>query len=383
MSRYVASQADLEELAGDLEGSEVLALDTEFLREKTYYAKLCLIQINNEKFQAIIDPLAVDDLTVLAPILTDKRCVKVFHAGGQDLDILYHEVGVMPTPLFDTQLAAALLGFPQQIGYGSLVKGMCDVKLDKTEGYTDWSRRPLSKYQVRYALDDVVYLPQLYRTMVNALDKRGRLEWLEQDFAALADVSRYKNDPWEMWRKVKRIATLTRSQLAIVRELAAWREREAQRRNLPRKWVIPDEAIIDIARKAPSTAERLLEVRGLGSRLNRKAVNELLEAVRRARELPAERLPKLERRPQGDVQVEGVVDLMAAVVDIRASENDVAMQVLASRDDLSRLAHGHRDECKVLGGWRYEMVGRELVDLLEGRLALYVNNGAIQVKNLG
>lgn len=382
MSRYVASQDDLEQLVRDLEGSEVLALDTEFLREKTYYAKLCLIQVNNEHVQAIIDPLALEDLTVLGPLLTDQRCVKVFHAGGQDLDILYHEVGVTPTPLFDTQVAAALLGYPQQIGYGPLVKGMCGVKLDKADSYTDWSRRPLSKHQLKYALEDVVYLPQMYRAMVNALEKKGRLGWLEGDFAALADPSRYERDPREMWRHVKRISTLNRVQLSIVREVAAWREREAQQRNIPRKWVIPDEAVVDIARKMPSTPARLLEVRGLGARLNGRAVNELLEAVRRACALPEERLPRLEHRSQGDAQIEGVVDLMAAIVDVRARENEVAVPVLASHDDLSRLAHGHRDDCKVLKGWRYEMVGRELQDLLEGRLALYVDNGTIRVKSL-
>lgn len=379
MSRYVSSQAELEKLAHDLEGSRVLAIDTEFLREKTYYAKLCLLQLNNGDIQAIVDPFRVDDLSVLSAILVDKGCTKIFHAGNQDIDILYRETGVVPTPVFDTQLAASLLGHPLQVGYGPLVRSVCDVKLPKADSYTDWSRRPLTDDQLKYALDDVVYLPQIYDIFVHDLKKKGRLSWLDSDFAALSDPKSYTCDPREMWHKVKRVSTLNRGQLAVAREIAAWREREAMRRNIPRKRVLADEAVVEIARKAPKTRERLFEVRGLSGKLGNYDVNQILEAVRRGRELPESQWPKPPRRPHGDHEVDGAVDLMSALVEVRAKQNGVAAPLLASHAELTKLARGHRDEVDVLKGWRYEMVGKELLDLLEGRLVLYLDKGTIEV----
>ena len=380
MSEYIANQQELESLVERLMGSSVLAIDTEFLREKTYFAKLCLIQVNNGDIQAIIDPLTCTDLTVLAPILTDKNCVKIFHAGSQDLDIIYHECGVVPAPLFDTQTAASLLGFPLQIGYGPLVKGVCGVTLPKADSYTDWSRRPLTKDQIKYALDDVVYLPRIYDSMMAQLKRMGRVSWLDSEFAKMTDPKRYECDPDEIWHKVKRVSALSRRQLAIVRETAAWREREAMRRNLPRKWVMPDEAVVEIARKAPKTIDRLHEVRGLGSRLSTKASREILAGVKRAQELPEEKLPRIEKKPHGTTEIDGAVDLMAAIVDIRARKNDVAPQVLASRDELAALARGHRSGINVLEGWRAEMVGNELIDILEGKRVIFLQDGQINVE---
>ena len=378
-SRYIDTQAGLEQLAADLEGSAVLAVDTEFLREKTYYPKLCLIQLNNEEIQAIIDPLAVHSLEPLASIMANPSCVKIFHSGSQDIDILYHELGVMPTPLFDTQMAAALMGFPLQVGYGPLVQALCNVRLAKADSYTDWSRRPLTTNQLKYALDDVVYLPKMYRHMERALAKQGRSSWLDADFARLADPAKYDNDPMDMWRKVKRVASLSHGQMAVAQELAAWREREAMERNIPRKWVIPDEALIEIARKSPKSIDRLMEVRGLNTKLTTKTARKVLEAVKRGREKDPKDYPCLPKRPSGSPEVDGAVDLLASVVEVRAKENGVAVPVLASRDDLARLVHGHKGDCELMQGWRYEMVGRELEAIMEGKLAVYVEGGRLCV----
>lgn len=378
-SRYVETQTELEQLVADLAGSRLLAIDTEFLREKTYYAKLCLIQINNGDIQAIIDPLRTHDLKVLAPIMEDPDCVKVFHSGSQDIEILYHAIGVMPTPLFDTQMAAALMGFPLQVGYGPLVHAICGVKLAKADSYTDWSRRPLTDNQLRYALDDVVYLPQMYEHMERTLEKQGRSTWLKGDFAELANPAKYELDPMEAWHKVKRVASLNRPQLAVARELAAWREREARTRNLPRKWIIPDEALVEIARKSPKSIDRLLEVRGLNSKLNTKTARLVLEAVKRGKGCDPEDYPVIPKRTGGEPQIKGAVELLSSVVELRAHESGVAVPVLASHDDLVRLVHGRRDECEVLRGWRYEMVGRELEDVLDGKLALCIANGKVQL----
>ncbi|MGI6032078.1 MAG: ribonuclease D [Coriobacteriales bacterium] len=379
MSEYITTEKQLEKLAEELEGSKILAIDTEFLREKTYFAKLCLLQLNNGQVQALVDPLSVHDLSPLVPILTDKNCVKIFHAGSQDIEILTHETGVTPTPIFDTQIAASLLGYPLQVGYGPLVRSICDVKLPKADGFTDWSRRPLSNNQLKYALDDVVYLPHVYEVLNDELDKKGRRAWVQEDFDELADPNRYKVNPREAWHRVKRISSLSRGQLAIVREVAAWREKEAMRRDQPRKWIMADEAIVEIARKAPNTRERLFEVRGLARHLTNRDANAVLECVRKAKALPQSQWPRLQRHAHGEAEIDGALELMAALVEVRAKENEVAPPILASYDELSKLCHGHRDQVSVLEGWRYDMVGHELVDLLEGRLAIYLDKGHIEV----
>ena len=207
---YIASQENLEAFVRRAASSSVLAIDTEFLREKTYYANLCLIQLATDAEVAVVDPFAIEDMKVLAPLLTDSSIVKLFHAGGQDLEILYRELGVLPAPLFDTQVAATLLGHTQQIGYGPLVHSLCGVNLKKSDSFTDWSRRPLSTSQLEYAADDVIYLPKMYRIMVEKLEAKGRLHWLDNDFAAMSDPAHYESDPFERYKRLKRVGQLTR-----------------------------------------------------------------------------------------------------------------------------------------------------------------------------
>lgn len=379
MSEYVETQDDLEALVALLTGSKVLCIDTEFLREKTYYAKLCLVQVNNGEVDAIIDPLSLD-LRPFGALLADPSTVKVFHAGSQDIAILLHETGVAPRPVFDTQTAAALLGYPLQVGLASLVRSMCQVQLEKADSFTDWTRRPLTKHQLRYALDDVRYLPEIYELMVGELQAKGRLSWLDDEFEDMSDPSRYEVDPREMWRKVKRTSSLSRRQLAIVRELASWREQQARVRDIPRKWVMADEALVEVARKAPRTKRRLLEVRGLSEKLSARDIDQVLEAVRLGGQTPDSQLPRCERHERGDKAFAGAVDLMAALVDVRAAESGVAAAVLATHDDLLRLARGHRDDNPVLKGWRAEIVGRDLQALLDGELSMHLDCGAIKVE---
>ena len=234
---YLADQASLEAFVERVAGAEVLAIDTEFLRETTYYPKLCLLQMATDDEVAIIDPLSVDDLSVIAPLLEDERTVKLFHAGGQDIEILLREVGSMPRPLFDTQVAAALLGHTQQIGYGALVHAVCGVTLKKTDSYTDWSQRPLSDSQIDYAADDVIYLPRVYRKMRSELESKGRLGWLAPDFEEMMNPAKYSEDPRLRYRRLKRVTQLDERQLCAAREFAAWREEEARKRDMPRKWL--------------------------------------------------------------------------------------------------------------------------------------------------
>ncbi|MFR7403388.1 MAG: ribonuclease D [Coriobacteriaceae bacterium] len=265
---YIASQENLEAFVRRAASSSVLAIDTEFLREKTYYANLCLIQLATDAEVAVVDPFAIEDMKVLAPLLTDSSIVKLFHAGGQDLEILYRELGVLPAPLFDTQVAATLLGHTQQIGYGPLVHSLCGVNLKKSDSFTDWSRRPLSTSQLEYAADDVIYLPKMYRIMVEKLEAKGRLHWLDNDFAAMSDPAHYESDPFERYKRLKRVGQLTRRQLSAAREVACWREVTAQERDMPRKWVLTDEQIVEACRRESRTIDDLFLIRGVREKLN-------------------------------------------------------------------------------------------------------------------
>ena len=371
---YIANQEDLEAFANRAMRSSVLAIDTEFLREKTYYAKLCLLQLATDDETAIVDPFEVDDLRVLAPLLENESVVKLFHAGGQDLEILLREVGTLPRPLFDTQVAAALLGHTQQIGYAALVHAECGVTLKKIDSFTDWSRRPLSESQLEYAADDVAYLPRMYERMRAQLVELGRLAWLDRDFEDLADPKRYATNERERYRRLKRVSQLSRRQLAAAREVAAWRELEAQRRDVPRKWVVTDEQIVEACKREARTIDELFMVRGMSDRLSTKDARCVVALMSSALDAPPDAWPEPDRCGKN-----AELDLMCALVRLRAKQNGVAFPTLASHDDLARVARGYREGVDVLRGWRRSLVGEELLRLLEGKIALSLSNGEIKV----
>jgi len=377
---YVTDTQGLTELVGLLRQAPAVAIDTEFMRERTYFARLCLIQLASDDVAAIVDPLVIDDLSALRELMVDPNVVKVFHAGSQDLEIFFRLLGEATAPVFDTQIAATLAGFPQQVGYGALVKEMMGVALDKGDTYTDWAKRPLSDTQVEYALNDVRYLPEMFRRLTAELELEGRLPWLSADFGRMEDPATYACTPSEQWRRVKRISSLNRRQLAVAREVAGWRELEAQRRDVPKRWVIGDESVVEIARRAPKTAEELAGIRGVSDKIGRGAQKGVLEAVLRGVAVPESDLPVIakRRRVQGDV--DGAVDLMIALVRTRAREHGVAMPLLASRDDLERLAGGEREASPLLEGWRRTMVGDELVALLDGSLTMRLNDGNLVIE---
>ena len=349
---YIANQENLVAFAERALRSSVLAIDTEFLREKTYYAKLCLIQLATDDETAIVDPFAVDDLGVLAPVLLDEGVTKLFHAGSQDLEILLREVGVLPKPIFDTQVAAALLGHTQQIGYAALVHAECGVTLKKIDSFTDWSRRPLSESQLEYAADDVVYLPRMYARMRAALEEKGRLTWLAHDFEEMSDPAKYAVNERERFRRLKRVSQLSRRQLSAAREVAAWRELEAQRRDVPRKWVITDEQIVEACKREARTIDELFMVRGMRERLSTRDARAVVALMSSALEAPPDAWPELDRCGRSEPNVDAQLDLMAAIVRLRAKESGVAFPTLASHDDLARVARGYREDVDLLRGWR-------------------------------
>ena len=376
---YIANQESLEAFARRAMRSSVLAVDTEFLREKTYYAKLCLLQLATDDETVIVDPFEVEDLRVLAPLLENESVVKLFHAGGQDLEILLREVGVLPRPLFDTQVAAALLGHTQQIGYAALVHAECGVTLKKIDSFTDWSRRPLSDSQLEYAADDVAYLPRMYERMRAQLVELGRLAWLDRDFEDLADPKRYATNERERYRRLKRVSQLSRRQLAAAREVAAWRELEAQRRDVPRKWVVTDEQIVEACKREARTIDELFMVRGMSDRLSTKDARCVVALMSSALDAPPDAWPEPDRCGKNEPNVDAELDLMCALVRLRAKQNGVAFPTLASHDDLARVARGYREGVDVLRGWRRSLVGEELLRLLEGKIALSLSDGEVKV----
>ncbi len=376
---YIANQNELVSFIDRAKKSNVLAIDTEFLREKTYYARLCLLQLATDTETAIVDPFSVDDLSVLAPLLEDRSIVKLFHAGSQDLEILYREIGVLPKPVFDTQIAAALLGHTQQLGYASLVYAECGVQLKKIDSFTDWSRRPLSQSQLTYAADDVVYLPKLYQTMHAALEEKGRIHWLDQDFEALSDPSRYEVNEQERYRRLKRVSQLSRRQLSAAREVAAWREIEAQRRDVPRKWIVTDEQIVEACKREARSIDELFMVRGLSERLGTKDARTVVSLIGKGLDAPKDSWPETDRSSRNERNVDAELDLMTALVRLRAKENGVAFPTLASHDDLARVARGYTEGIDLLRGWRRAIVGAELLELLAGKLSLSLECGQIKV----
>jgi ribonuclease D len=380
-ARVLTTTEELAEFAERALRSPAIGIDTEFMRERTYYARLCLIQCSLADETVIIDPFAVEDLSPLFDVLRDPHVLKVFHAGTQDLEIFYQLMGTTAAPVFDTQLAANLAGFPQQTGYGALVKELIGVQLDKADTFTDWARRPLTSAQTDYAHDDVRYLLPIHDKLMESLARDERIGWLEKDFARLANPAFFAVVPEEQWRRVKRVSSLNRRQLGVAREVAAWREREAQERDMPKRWVLSDESVIEIARRMPVSEDDLDAIRGVKDKLPRRRFGGVLKAVAAGRAIPDDALPTLERRGRRPAQdTDAAVDLMVALVRKRAREHGVAMPILASRDDLERLASGDRSAHALLEGWRAEIVGDELLSLLEGRIGLALKDGVLEIE---
>jgi ribonuclease D len=377
--RYIDSPAALRDLCAQLRGDPWLALDTEFLREKTYYPKLCLLQVATPELVACIDPLALEDLSPLLDVIYQGGITKVLHAARQDMEIFFHLRNALPSPLFDTQIAALLLGFPDQIGYGNLVKETLGIELEKLHSRTDWSRRPLSDEQIRYAAEDVFYLAQVYRHLVEKLSGLGRLDWLSEDFERLTQVELYNNDPAQAWLKVRGSNRLKGAGLAVLQALAEWREALARDQNRPRGWLLRDDELVEIARHLPVTPTALGAIRGLHERFIDKYGTRLLELVAEARRHAPKPPSSTEFPARLSPLQEALVDAMMAVVRVSGAENALNPAVLASRKQLEQLANGASDS-EVLHGWRGQLVGKRLQALLGGELGLYARNGLIELR---
>ncbi len=375
---FVDTTQQLDELCTRLKGSQWLALDTEFIREKTYYPQLCLIQVANETCRACVDPLALDDLGPFFDILYDPGILKILHASRQDLEIFYLLRQSIPAPVFDTQIAASVLGYGEQVGYGNLVQELLGVSLDKSHSRTDWRQRPLDEQQIRYALDDVVYLPQIYQHLHTDLVAKQRLDWISDDIADLYEIDNYQTHPENAWKRISGTHRLKSKQLAILSKLAAWREQLAVDKNLPRKWIAADNALVDIARQAPADPQKMQRIRSLPKEFISKHGQTMIKLVAEALQQPQEDWPQVPQRLKLDNEQAAIVDLMMAVVRHQASAHDISAGAITKRGELEQLLLGD-DNLEITRGWRARLAGDHLKQLIAGKLTLSIRDGRLQL----
>ena len=378
----ITDQPGLQALCDRLANESWITVDTEFLRDRTYYPQLCLVQLAGPNVEpAAVDPLADGiDLTPLLDLMNNPGVLKVFHAARQDLEIFYNLSGKVPAPLFDSQVAAMVCGHGDQAGYNTLVEAICKVRVDKGAQFTDWSRRPLSAKQISYALDDVHYLRQIYRVLSTELEREGRTDWVREEMAILENPQTYQSPPDQAWERIK-IRTDKPQVLAVLKELAAWRETEAQRRNVPRNRVIRDEALADMAVHPPKTADDLKRIRAMPEDVARgKYAGVVLDAVKRGLDTPRGQGPAPAARDRFPQELQPVLEMLKMLLRIVASEQGVAARLIASTDDLEGLARGQVENNPAMQGWRQELFGRFALDMMQGRLALSLENGQVAKK---
>jgi ribonuclease D len=367
------------------EGAPYVAVDTEFLRERTYWPKLCLVQLAYGDHAAAIDTLARGiDLEPLFDLMWHPGILKVFHAASQDLEVFHYVSGRLPTPIFDTQVAAMVAGYGEQVGYAKLASEIAGATVDKASQSTDWSRRPLSDRQITYALSDVTHLCTIYESLAARLEDSGRGAWVAEEMKVLTNPASYAADVRTAYKRL-RIRRPTRKVLAILREVAAWREEAARQRDLPRRWVLRDEALVEIATHAPRRAADLERVRGLSEKIaHGHDGRELLEAVRTALAFPEESWPELPPRRPARQEDESLIALLQTLLKLCCARHDVAPKLVATRDELARIAvgGGAHDHCKALEGWRREIFGADALALLQGRLALTAEGSTVRTVRL-
>ncbi len=374
----ITTTTDLEAFVDRARRERYVTIDTEFMRDRTYWPKLCLVQIATRTEAVAVDPLAPGiDLAPLHRLLRDLSVLKVFHACRQDLEIFYRMLGgELPEPVFDTQVAAMVLGLGEEASYESLVSRVARARLDKSSRFTDWSRRPLSEAQLRYALADVTHLRVIYERLHDRLAARGRLAWVDEELANLLDPALYEQPPEEAWKRLKLRSREPRF-VKLVQELAAWRERIAQRRDLPRNRILRDDLLLELAANRPTGPEELRRLSRIS--LDRQSAAEVVAIVRRVMALPEEELPRLPPPPEKPRGLGPVVDLLRVLLKYCAEEYQVAQRLLAGAADLEAIAAGREAGVPALAGWRREIFGERALALRRGHIALTVRGRRLQL----
>ena len=372
----ITKTPDLVKFCNSLKGETFVTVDTEFMRENTYWPQLCLVQVAGANHAAAIDALAPGiDLAPLFDLMDAPETLKVFHAARQDLEIFHHLMGHVPRPLFDTQVAAMVCGFGDQVGYENLISKLTKARIDKSSRFTDWSRRPLSEKQIAYALSDVTHLRDAYRTLAKQLDQNGRETWLDSEMTLLKSPSTYEGDPEQAFKRIK-ARNIKPRVAALLKELAAWREREAQRRDVPRNRILRDDALMEIAHHAPKTPGDLSRTRGLGERMAKgPGGKEILKAVERGLAVPEDRLPRTPKKPDLPQGIGPVADLLKVFLKMICEQTGVAQKLIANAADIDQIAaFGQDANVEAMKGWRYELFGEAAVKLRNGEMGLAIKN---------
>jgi ribonuclease D len=380
----IADTAALAAFCERMTRADFVTVDTEFIRESTFWAQLCLIQMAGPGEAAIVDPLAPGiDLAPFYALMVDERVMKVFHAARQDIEIFVHQAGAVPHPIFDTQIAAMVCGYGDQVSYEQLVYRIAGHQLDKSSRFTDWARRPLSAKQAHYAIADVTFLRDVYLSLSRRLAEQGRTTWVDEEMAVLTDPATYRSAPEEAWERLKLRVKKPR-QLAVMKSLAAWREREAQARDLPRGRVLKDEALYEIALQQPADAEALARLRTIPRGFERSASGRaILAAVAEAMALPESALPRLPRARPPTEHASAAADLLRVLLKMVAERHHVAGRIIASADDLEKIAADDEADVAALRGWRRQLFGDAALALKRGELALSLSPRGMALIDLG
>ncbi len=374
----ITTSADLKSACARLARAEFVTVDTEFLRETTFWPKLCLVQLADDEQAWAVDALAPGiDLAPLFELMADEKVLKVFHAGRQDIEIMWHLAELIPHPVFDTQVAAMVLGYGESVSYDQLVQRITGTVLDKSSRFTDWSRRPLSEAQLTYALADVTHLRDVYRRLADDLDKRGRAAWVSEEMAVLTSPETYRQAPEDAWKRIK--ARLRKpKEIAVLMEVAAWRDNEAQTRDVPRSRVVKDDILAEIALRAPNTVESLGGLRGVPNGFERsKSGGEIIAAVKRGLARDPASVPKIERERPPPNGTGATVELLRVLLKMISEKEGVAPKILATTDDLEKLAANDEADVPALHGWRRELFGEKALGLKRGEIALGLRKGRV------
>ncbi len=373
--QLIETTEELNSALSKLSDAEFVAIDTEFMRENTYYPKLCLVQLSAAGTTLCVDPLVPDiDMSALYNLMQNPSIIKVFHAGRQDLEIFVHLTGQVPFPIYDTQIAAMVCGFGDQVGYDRLVQHYTGRTIDKSSRFTNWMERPLTDRQVKYAADDVIYLVEIYPRMLAHLKETNRTDWVESELASLSALSLYLPAPETMWKRLK-FRGGKPSMVNRLAKLAQWRELEAQKRDVPRNRLLRDDTLIDLAGSNPKTAAEFRKIRGFPGGETGKLVKPVLHILQQAAQIPELDYPQFEHQEKREKAPQALIDLLKVLLKHVTEEFEVAPRLIASSDDLEKLALNDKADIPALSGWRYEIFGQVALELKKGRLALSVTNG--------
>ncbi len=376
----ITTNASLEKFCHDIANEKYITVDTEFLREKTYWSKLCLIQVASDNCEAIIDPLAEGlSLEPFIAILFNKNILKVFHAARQDLEIFFNITGQVPTPIFDTQVAAMVAGFGESVGYERLVRDILDVQIDKSSRFTDWSKRPLSNKQLEYALADVTHLKTVYKHLQEILEQNGRAHWLREEMQILENVTTYELKPEDVWRRIK-LRSVKKQHLGAIMKLAEWRENEARNKNVPRNRIIKDDAIVEIAMQQPRNIQALDSLRAVPRGFSRsEKAKRMFEQYSVGKKIDHDDLPELKNNRTKQKADSGILEMMRVVLRLVCEKENVAAKLIANSADLEKIVLDDNADIAALKGWRKDIFGDVARDIKNGKSALKIVDGVVEI----